>query len=184
MEKIKYAAWLRGINVGGNNIIKMDRLKRFFEEMGFSDVKTYIQSGNIIFGDNEKSKQKLRERIENKLAEEIKNKVCIALFTMDEMEEVICMKPENFGEDNQNYKYDVIYLIEPLTAKEAVKEFKPKEGVDEINMGQKVLYVSRLKKELTKSRFSKIIESKIYSKITVRNWNTTIKLYELMKNKI
>ena len=51
MDKIKYVALLRGINVGGNNIIKMDELKQIFEEIGFSGVKTYIQTGNVIFDD-------------------------------------------------------------------------------------------------------------------------------------
>jgi uncharacterized protein (DUF1697 family) len=182
MEKTKYITLLRGINVGGNNIIKMDELKKLFEGMNFSDVKTYIQSGNIIFSDIGINKISIKEKIEKKLFEKIKNEVNIVLLTFPEMNEIINKKPKRFGEDNENYKYDVIYLIEPLTAKEAIKEFKPKEGVDEINIGKKVLYISRLKKELTKSHFSKIIESKIYSKLTIRNWNTTIKLYELIKN--
>ena len=59
MDKIKYVALLRGINVGGNNIIKMDELKKIFEEIGFSNVKTYIQTGNVIFDDTEKDKSKL-----------------------------------------------------------------------------------------------------------------------------
>jgi uncharacterized protein (DUF1697 family) len=48
MEKINYVALLRGVNVGGNNIIKMNELKIIFEIMNLSDVKTYIQSGNVI----------------------------------------------------------------------------------------------------------------------------------------
>jgi uncharacterized protein (DUF1697 family) len=179
----KYAALLRGINVGGRNIIKMDKLKALFEEMNFSGVKTYIQSGNVIFYDTENNKSKTKETIEKKLFDELKDKINIVLLSPDEMDEIINTKPDNFGEDNANYKYDVIYLIEPLTAKDAIKEFDPRENVDKIYMGKNVLYMSRLKKELTKSRISKIIESKIYSKLTMRNWNTTKKLYEIMKMK-
>jgi uncharacterized protein (DUF1697 family) len=176
----KYIALLRGINVGGNNIIKMDKLKILFEEMDFADVKTYIQSGNVIFGDSGKDKLKIKETIEKKLFDELKNEISIALLTSIEMNEIIDNKPENFGEDNENYKYDVIYLIEPLTAQEAAKEFIPRENVDKIYAGKRVLYISRLKKELTKSHISKISESKIYSKLTIRNWNTTKKLYEII----
>jgi uncharacterized protein (DUF1697 family) len=180
MDKIKYITLLRGINVGGNNIIKMDELKKAFEEMGFSDVITYIQSGNIIFIDLEKDKLKLIEKIEKRLFDKIKSKINIVVLTFSEIKEIIDKKPENFGEDNENYKYDVIFLIEPLKVKDAIKEFNPREGVDKIFMGKKVLYISRLKKELTKSRFSKITESIIYSQLTIRNWNTTEKLYKLI----
>jgi uncharacterized protein (DUF1697 family) len=181
MNEIKYVALLRGINVGGNNLIKMDELKKIFEEIGLSAVITYIQSGNIIFNYIEQNKSRLVEKIEEKLLKKIKNEINIVLLTFSEVKEIVNKRPEYFGEDNENYKYDVIFLIEPLTAKEAIKEFNPREGVDKIFGGKKVLYISRLKKELTKSRFSKITESKIYQKLTIRNWNTTKKLYELME---
>ena len=181
MDKIKYVALLRGINVGGNNIIKMDELRKIFEEIGFSDVKTYIQTGNVIFNDTEKDKLKLTENIEEILLKEIKSKINIVILTFSEMTEIIIKKPEGFGENDEEYKYDVIFLIEPLKTKDAIKEFNPREGVDKIYAGKKVLYHSILKKERTKSHITKILESKIYSKISIRNWNTTKKLYELMK---
>jgi uncharacterized protein (DUF1697 family) len=180
MDKIKYVGLLRGINVGGNNIIKMDELRKMFEEMGFSNVKTYIQTGNVIFEDVEKNKSKLIEKIEAKLLKETKNNITIVLLTFFEIKEIIQKKPENYGDDNEKYKCDVIFLIEPLTAKEAIVEFNPREGVDEIYKGKNVLYHSFLKEKSTKSHFSKIVESKIYPKISIRNWNTTRKLYELM----
>ena len=67
MEKIKYLALLRGINVGGKNIIKMDELKKIFEGMKFTDVKTYIQSGNVIFLDYENDQIKIQKKIERSL---------------------------------------------------------------------------------------------------------------------
>jgi uncharacterized protein (DUF1697 family) len=183
MDKIKYVALLRGINVGGNTIIKMDELRKIFEKLGFSDVKTYIQTGNVIFSDTEKDKSKLAEKIEGKLFEVIKSKISIAILTLFEMNETVLKKPENFGENDEEYKYDVVFLIDPLKASDAVKEFNPRPGVDKIYAGKNVLYHSILKKERTKSHITKIIESKIYSKISIRNWNTTKKLYELMNEK-
>jgi uncharacterized protein (DUF1697 family) len=70
----------------------------------------------------------------------------------------------------------VIFLIELLTVEDAIKEFNPRDGVDKIFEGKRVLYFSILEKELTKIRFSKIIESNIYQKLTIRNWNTTKKI--------
>ena len=61
-DQITYLALLRGINVGGNNIIKMVDLKATFEEMGFSDVKTYIQIGNVICSSDRTNKAELKRK--------------------------------------------------------------------------------------------------------------------------
>jgi uncharacterized protein (DUF1697 family) len=175
-----YLALLRGINVGGNNIIKMDDLKKLFEELNFSDVKTYIQSGNILFKDSEKDKIKASKKIEKKLLEKLNNKIDVMILTFSEMKKIINEKPDKFGEENEKYKYDIMFLLDPLTAKEAVKEIKIRDGVDEIYGGNKIIYFKRLIEKITKSYISKIVGTPIYQKITIRNWNTTKKLYELM----
>jgi uncharacterized protein (DUF1697 family) len=159
----------------------MTELKKMFEEIGFTDVITYIQTGNVVFTDAEKNTTKLMGKIEYKLFEKLKTKIDMVILTVSEMKEVINKKPKNFGEDNENYKYNVIFLLEPLTADEAIKEFEPREGVDTLYTGEKVLYFMYLIEKRTKSRISKIVESKIYSKLTIRNWNTTEKLHELIK---
>jgi uncharacterized protein (DUF1697 family) len=181
MEKINYVALLRGINVGGNNIIKMNELKIIFEKMNFYDVQTYIQSGNVIFSDFEKEKLKLSKKIENKLSEILDNEIKISLFTLSEMGEIINKKPYKYGEENEKYKYDIIFLIDPLTAKEALKEIRTREGVDEVYEGNRILYFKRLKENITKTYLTKIIGTPIYKYMALRNWNTTEKLFDLME---
>jgi len=180
MNKIEYLALLRGINVGGNNIIRMDDLKKIFINIGFTNVITYIQSGNIIFKYNKKNKAKLIAKIHKALYEKLNNKIDIALLTYEEIKEIIENKPEGFGDDNKN-KYDVIYLIEPLESTEAIKEIRTRDNIDKIYTGKKVLYISRCIENLTKSYFPKIIKSPIYKNISIRNWNTTKNIYKLMK---
>jgi uncharacterized protein (DUF1697 family) len=181
MEKVRYVVLLRGINVGGNNIIKMIELKKLFEEMGFENVITYIQSGNIIFDDSGNDKTILREKIEHTLSEKFGNMIKIIILTSTEIKTIIEKKPEGFGEEKDKYKYNVIFLVEPLDAKDAIQEIKARDGVDKIYEGEKVIYSSYLMSERTKSYISKIIETTIYKNISIRNWNTTEKLYELMK---
>jgi uncharacterized protein (DUF1697 family) len=183
MEKINYVALLRGVNVGGKNIIKMNELKIIFEKMNLSDVKTYIQSGNVIFNDFEKNKLKLLRKLENKLSKTLNNEIRVSLLTLSEMEKVINMKPHKYGEENEKYKYDVLFLVEPLTAKEAMKEIQARDGVDEVYEGNKVLYFRRLKEKITKTYLTKIIGTPVYKNMTLRNWNTTKKLFELMEGK-
>lgn len=74
----KYIAFLRGINVSGKNIIKMDVLKVIFEELGFTAVSTYIQSGNIIF----KSKINSKQEIENLIEQHIFTKLGMSIQTI------------------------------------------------------------------------------------------------------
>jgi uncharacterized protein (DUF1697 family) len=182
MKKINYAALLRGFNVGGKNIIKMNELKIIFEEMNLSDIQTYIQTGNVIFKDFEKDKFKLVKKIEKKLSEKLDNEIKISILTLSEMDGIIKNKPHKYGEEDEKYKYDVIFLIDPLTAKEAMKEIKTREGVDEAHEGDRVLYFKRLKEKITKTYLTKIIGTPVYKYMTLRNWETTKKLFDLMKN--
>jgi uncharacterized protein (DUF1697 family) len=180
MGKTEYLVLLRGVNVGGNNIIKMNELKTLFEDMNFTDVRTYIQSGNILFKEFENDKTKLVKRIEETLFGKLNNKINMSILTSTEVKEIINKKPEGFGEDKEKYRYDVMLLIDPLKAKDAIKQIKAKDGVDKIYEGKQVLYISRLISGLTKSYFSKIVGTPVYQNVTIRNWNTTQKLYELM----
>jgi uncharacterized protein (DUF1697 family) len=108
MKKNKYLVLLRGINVGGKNIIKMNELKILFEKLNYSDVKTYIQGGNVIFSDFEIDKNKLTEIIEKALFKKFKNKINIVILTIREMKNIISKKPNGFGEDSES-KYDIVY---------------------------------------------------------------------------
>jgi uncharacterized protein (DUF1697 family) len=89
MNETRYIALLRGINVGGNNIIRMSDLKASFEELGFSDVVTYIQSGNVLFNTGEKDKQLLIERIEQHLSERFAYQSKIVLLSKEQLQHVV-----------------------------------------------------------------------------------------------
>ena len=178
MEQNDYLVLLRGINAGGKNTIKMDELKAIFEEMEFSDVSTYIQSGNILLKDSENNKAKLIKRIEKILTEKLGNEIKIAILTLLDIKEILTGIPKGFGNEPDKYKYDVIFLIEPLTTEEIMQKIKIKQGKDKLYEGKKSLYVKRSTEKLTGSYITEVL--KITQNITVRNLNTTKKLYELM----
>jgi uncharacterized protein (DUF1697 family) len=177
MEKINYLALLRGINVGGKNVIKMDFLKDIFEKMGFYDVKTYIQSGNILFKDTEIEKKKLARKIEKTLFKITNYEIMVLVITLSDFKNIIKDIPEEFG-DNKKYTYDVLFLMDTLKPKEIMNKIKMVEGEDNIFEGKKALYVKRLSEKLTGSYIVKAL--KISPNITVRNLKTTKELYELM----
>lgn len=182
MKSTKYLALLRGINVGGNNIIRMVDLKSGFEDIGFSDVKTYIQSGNVIFNSDESDKSALIHKIETELSQRFSYKSKIVLISQKQLEIVVSNAPKGYGTQPEEFKYDVLFLKEPLTADEAFQCIKIREGVDFVFAGKEVLYFSRLISNAGQSYLAKVITLPIYKQMTIRNWNTTSKLLNLMNN--
>ena len=175
-----YIALLRGINVGGKNLIRMPALKAAFEEDGFEDVATYIQSGNVLFAGPGTRTTELTGRIETLLAEAFDYVPTVVVRNRTEMRAIVDRTPKAFGTEPAKYRYDVVFLKEPLTAKVAMKSLQLKPGVDEAHTGTGVLYLSRLDARATQSRLNKIASSPIYPSVTIRNWNTTTKLLSLM----
>ncbi len=177
----QYLALLRGINVGGKNIIKMADLKSAFEAMGLLNVITYIQSGNVLFQSDEKDKKILTDKIEKGLSKTFKYEAKLVIVSYKELKEIINEAPRGFGKEPDTFRYDVIFLKEPLTSKEAIKNVSVKEGVDSAHAGKRALYFSRLIEKAASSRLTKIIGLPVYQNMTIRNWNTTTKLLAMME---
>jgi uncharacterized protein (DUF1697 family) len=178
-----YVALLRGINVGGKNLIRMPALKAAFEAAGFDDVSTYIQSGNVLFGSPEKGSKTLTDRIEAMLAASFDYVPTVVVRTERQMRSIVERAPNGFGGRPEEYRYDVIFLKEPLTAKVALEHVPTNPAVDTAHAGTGVLYFSRLSAKATASRLGKIVGSPIYPSVTIRNWNTTTKLLSLMDDR-
>lgn len=177
----RYVALLRGINVGGNNIIKMTDLKACFERLGLQDVITYIQSGNVVFSSKESNATKITDQLESALSKTFNYKSRLVLRSQQQMKAIIAKAPRGFGTKPDLYRYDVIFLKAPLTAAKAMKSVVTKEGVDEAYAGSGVLYFSRLISRASQSYLSRVVSMPVYQDMTIRNWNTTTKLLALME---
>jgi uncharacterized protein (DUF1697 family) len=175
-----HVALLRGINVGGKNLIKMPELKACFEADGFDDVRTYIQSGNVLFR-AAGSAPVLARRIETVLGKTFDHyRAWAVVRSRAQMRTIVEKAPEGFGADPDDHLYDVVFLKEPLTASAALKKVPAREDVDEAFAGRGVLYFSRVKSMATKSRLNRVASLPIYQSMTIRNWNTTTRLLKLM----
>jgi uncharacterized protein (DUF1697 family) len=175
----RYVALLRGINVGGSNLIRMADLRACFVEHGFSDVETYIQSGNVLF-DGPSGAGPLTEQLETMLERTFDYPACVVLRTRAQMEKVVRRAPRGFGADLERYRCDVLYLKAPLNAAAALASVPTRDGVDEAHAGPGVLYFSRLTRRASQSRLAKIASLPIYKSLTIRSWNTTTKLLAMM----
>ena len=179
MESQQYIALLRGINVGGNNIIKMSDLKLHFENMGFTAVLTYIQSGNVLFKSYESDKTLLIKKLEQNLSERYNYNSCIFLLTYEQLKTIVNGAPHEFGKNDDKYRYDVVFLRESVSSAEIIKEISVKEGVDEAIKGGSVIYFTRLIEKASQSYLTKIVSLPFYKDLTIRNWNTTTRLLKL-----
>ena len=180
MASERYLALLRGINVGGKNIIRMTDLKACFENSGCTDVATFIQSGNVMFRSAEKDRNKLEHAIERSLSARFKYASRVVLLTYRQLDRVVVQAPESFGASPDAYRYNVIFLKRPLTGSGAMKNVTLKPGVDTACSCNGVLYFSVLKSEASRSHLTKIIGLPMYQHMTIRNWNTTTRVHALM----
>jgi uncharacterized protein (DUF1697 family) len=176
----RYVALLRGINVGGKNLIKMPALKACFEAGGLREVTTFIQSGNVIFDAAGATPAALAARIEAMLAATFGYPVTVVLRSRKQLQQVVERAPPGFGTQPARYRYDVVFLKEPLKAATVIKTVVTREGVDRAHAGTGVLYLSRLASRATQSRFNLIVALPTYKSMTLRNWNTTTKLLRLL----
>ena len=173
-----YVALLRGINVGGKNMIRMVDLKASFEAGGFDEVSTYIASGNVLFRAPRSSSAALSRRIEGMLTKAFGYRASIVLRTHPQMRAVVDGAPSGFGAST--YRSDVFFLKEPLGAASVIRAVPIRQGVDELYPGKGVVYSSRLARRATQSRINRVASLPLYQSMTIRSWSTTTKLLQLM----
>lgn len=178
---MKYVALLRGINVGGNNVIPMAKLRAAFEEMGFDDVVTYIASGNVVFATKTTPTAKLTTKIAKVLSAAFAYDSTLVVISAKELAAVVREAPARFGKEPTKYRYDVLFVMPPTKAKKVLAEVPTREGVDEKHAGTHALYFRRLVAHATKSQLGRLAGTPLYKRVTIRNWNTTTKLLALVE---
>ena len=177
---MRYLALLRGINVGGKNLIAMPDIRRIFEGLGCKNVTTYIQSGNVLFESKLKNAVSLSVTIEKALAAEFACTCPVVIVPKEQLESVVKNAPPAFGGDPTQYRYDVVFVRPPLRARAVLPTISLKAGVDEASEGNGVLYLKRLIIRASQSYLPKLTRNAAYKSMTIRNWNTTSELCRLI----
>ena len=175
-----FVALLRGVNVGGKNMIRMSSLKESFERMGFGDVATYINSGNIIFKTQEGNARKLERSIEGMLSSEYELECKVVVRSLSEMANLVKSLPETWDGDGR-WKYNVIFLRHSIDSENILGGLKPKSDIEQIVYRPGTLLWSARISDLSRTGMLKLSGQKLFQEMTVRNTNTTKKVYELMK---
>jgi uncharacterized protein (DUF1697 family) len=175
---VQYLALLRGINVGGKNLVRMADLRAAFEEMELAEVATYIQSGNVLFRAPRQKREELAARLEARLSQRFGIELKAVLLTAAHLKDVIDGSPRGFGGDD--HLCDVLFVRKPLTVAAAMNVIELRDGVDSAWPGKGVVYFSRVAAKASSSRISKFASRPEYKNVTIRSWSTTKKLHALM----
>jgi uncharacterized protein (DUF1697 family) len=179
MGMTRYVALLRGINVGGRNLVAMAELRDTFDAAGYQAASTYIQSGNVLF-ESDTERSSLESELEAVLERRFGVPLVVVVRSHQQLSNVITRAPAGFGDAPDTYHSDAIFLKAPLTSRQAMRVVAVRDGVDQAWAGNGVLYFARLSERRTQSRMSSIVGTPEYRQMTIRSWKTTTKLLSLL----
>jgi uncharacterized protein (DUF1697 family) len=174
-----YLALLRGINVGGKMKVNMADLKACFEKLGYGNVQTYGNSGNVIFTAASTDRRQLESHLEEALATNFSSSISVFIRSLDDMKEVREAIPKDWQTSSER-KYDIIFLGQTIDHPKIVHDLEPKPDIEELQYRPGVLFWAVNICDSSKSNVSKIVGTAIHQEMTVRGPGTIRKVYELM----
>lgn len=174
----RYIAFLRGINIGGKNKIPMADLKAGFEALGLAEVKTCLNSGNVVFSRDGNDEENLPGRLEAMINERFNLEIPVFVIAKEELEEVLNNAPGWWGNDNKDTYDNLIFIMPPTTSIEVCREIgEPKEEFEKIKSYGKAIFWSFSRKDYQKTNWwSKTASVSISSRLTIRTANTVRKI--------
>ena len=181
-----YVALLRGINVGGKNKVSMKELKKSFERVGMEAVTTYINSGNIIFETSNQNETEIIATLEEVIFEDFSLNIKVLLRTIKDLTAIIEALPSHWKND-KDMKSDVLFLGDEINDEKVLNELVPKPDIDTVLYVPGAILWSVDRTNVTKSGLMRLASKDLYKKMTIRNVNSTRKIYlimeEIMNNK-
>jgi uncharacterized protein (DUF1697 family) len=172
-----YISMLRAVNVGGTSVIKMDALRAVYASIGLKDVRTLLQSGNVVFRTTIKNREQLVKRIEQEIERQLDRKVGVILRTLAEVASIVERGPVLSPQADPS-KLVVMFLsgVPPAAAQAAL--VKGHKGPEMLELRGPEIYLY-YPDGIGKSKLSgAVIENKLQTSGTARNWNTLKKLLE------
>lgn len=176
-----YLSILRGINVSGQKQIKMNDLKNCYEELGFKNVQTYIQSGNVIFQSSSKDRKKLTNEIKEKIFEVYKFNVPVLILDNRKLESVISNNPFDINKIDSSKLYLTFLFTQPDNKLiREISEIDP--GTEQYKIEGDVIYFY-CPDGYGRTKFNNnFFEKKLKVEATTRNWKTSTKLLNMLQN--
>jgi uncharacterized protein (DUF1697 family) len=175
---------MRAINVAGHGVVKMEALRDAFTTAGCRNVRTYIQSGNVIFDSPARTEAAVLEALRGKLRSLLGAEPAIFLRTVQEVTQMVARDPFQDFKTEPDVKLYVAFLAEPVGVKPKLPLLLPKEALEVIAMrGRDVFIVSRPTPNGSYGFPNNFIEKELRTSATIRNWNTITKIARLAQEK-
>jgi uncharacterized protein (DUF1697 family) len=170
---------LRGVNVGGHNMIKMDALRELYQSLKLRDPRTYVQSGNVVFRTDERDLVQLARRIENGIERSFHFRPDVIVRTTSELRDAIARNPFATRRGIEASKLLVTFLASDPDADAREKVLKVKADPEELNISGREVYIY-YPAGMGRSKLSWIaIANALKTTGTGRNWNSVTKLLEI-----
>lgn len=174
----RYIALLRGINISGKNKIAMSELKKCFAELGFAEIVTYLNSGNVIFSSAIEDKDVLSNKVQLMIKDRFHLEIPVFIILQEELAELLKNAPDWWGDDNREIYDNLIFLMSPLSYEEFYDEIGvPKAEYESVYHYKNVVFWSFSRKDYQKTNWwSKTAGSGVSGRITIRTANTVRKI--------
>lgn len=174
----RYIALLRGINISGKNKIAMSELKKCFAELGFAEIVTYLNSGNVIFSNAIEDKDVLSNKVQLMIRDRFHLEIPVFIILQEELAELLKNAPDWWGDDNREIYDNLIFLMSPLSYEEFYDEIGvPKAEYESVYHYKNVVFWSFSRKDYQKTNWwSKTAGSGVSGRITIRTANTVRKI--------
>ena len=179
VSRMRYVALLRGINVGGSTLVKMAELRACVEELGFSDVSTFIASGNVLFEGDKDDPARLESTIECALEQRFRLPLKVVVLDRAAYGRIARAIPKEWVGD-ASVRANVAFVRRGTDAKKIVRELRPDPEVEQVKAVNGAILWATRRDALNQSVMRKLIGGAAYKELTVRNVNTTLKLQELL----
>jgi len=174
-----YVALLRGVNVGGRGKIDMRELKTVFEAAGMTSVKTYINSGNVIFSTGARRDPHVVDTLERLIEARFGVPIRVLVRSHDEIRSVVAALPADWANDTTT-KCDVFFLWREVDKPTVLEQLDFDPEVDDVRYTPGAVIRRVERRNASKSRLTRVVGTPLYQQMTVRNCNTARRLLELM----
>ena len=176
-----YVSMLRGVNVGGSGLVKMEPLREAYESIGLADVRTLLQSGNVLFRSGLTDRERLVKRIMQEIERRFDLQVEVVLRTLAEVASIVDRGPTLSPRADKS-KLLVMFLssVPDAAAQAALRKWhKDKELKELLELRGPEIYLYYPEGVGRSKLTGAVIESKLDTAGTARNWNTLLKLVEV-----
>lgn len=173
---MKYVLLLRGINVSGKNKVEMPKLKSCLENIGHTNVVTYINSGNVIF---ESDKAPSEDKIKDAIKKDFEFDLPVLVVSAADIIRIAKSIPDSWDNERDSQKSDVLYLFKDVDSSEIIKTLNPNLEIENVIYIKGALLANISRSNQARSCLLKMMGTKLYKNVTIRNIKTAKRLAEL-----